>query len=45
MGFIALDKFGRYGSFSIAPGFQFAVCDQESGNRLTPAESRLDNSP
>jgi len=33
VGFIALDKQGRYGGYSIRPGFNFAVCESDN-NRL-----------
>ena len=41
VGFLALDKEGRYGGYSIQPGFDFAVYDQPEGNRLIDAPSRL----
>lgn len=41
VGFIALDKSGRWGGFSIAAGFPMAVCDDAAGNRLVPADSKL----
>ena len=41
VGFLALDKAGRYGSYSIQPGFEVAVCDEPEGNRLVEAPSRL----
>ena len=41
VGFLALDKQGRYGAYSIQPGFDFAVYDQPEGNRLIDAPSRL----
>ena len=39
--FIALDKQGRVGSYAIKPGFQYAVYDEASGNRLVDGDSRL----
>ena len=41
VGFLALNRNGEYGSFCIAPGFNFAVHTPESGNQLLDAESRL----
>ena len=41
VGFLALDKQGRYGAYSIQPGFDFAVYDQPEGNRLIDSPSRL----
>ncbi|MEM9657232.1 MAG: isoaspartyl peptidase/L-asparaginase, partial [Planctomycetota bacterium] len=38
--FIAIDKQGRVGAYSIQPGFEYAVCDAQ-GNRLVAADSRL----
>lgn len=40
VGFLALDRYGRFGAYCIQPGFSFAVCDQD-GNRLMDAKSRL----
>lgn len=41
VGFIALDKLGRVGGYSILPGFDYAVYDQAGGNRMVKAESRV----
>lgn len=41
VGFLALDKSGTYGSFCIAPGFNYAVQTSEGGNQLFDANSRL----
>ncbi len=41
VGFIAVDKLGRVGGYCIQPGFDYAVCDQESGNRMVTAPSRV----
>ena len=41
VGFLALNKEGRYGAYSIQPGFDFAVYDQPEGNRLIDSASRL----
>lgn len=38
VGYLAADKQGRCGAFSIQPGFQFAVMDS-TGNRLLDAQS------
>lgn len=41
VGFIALDKHGRIGGYSIRPGFEYAVYDREGGNRLIKASSQI----
>lgn len=41
VGFLALNKQGEYGSYCIQPGFDYAVYDQEGGNRMIKAGSRL----
>ncbi len=41
VGFLALDRQGRFGSYCIQPGFDYAVYTPESGNRLFDAKSRL----
>lgn len=41
VGFIAIDKSGRVGSYCIQPGFDYAVYDQAGGNRLVKSESRI----
>jgi L-asparaginase/N4-(beta-N-acetylglucosaminyl)-L-asparaginase len=41
VGFIALDKAGRYGGYCIQPGFDYAVCDRTNGNRMLTPPSRL----
>ena len=41
VGFLALDKQGRYGSYGIQPGFEVAVYDEPDGNRLIKAPSML----
>jgi N4-(beta-N-acetylglucosaminyl)-L-asparaginase len=38
VGFIAINKQGKYGSYCIHPGFNFAVYD-ETGNRLIDGKS------
>lgn len=37
IGFIALNKAGEYGSYCLQKGFNFAVLDKKSGNRLVDA--------
>jgi L-asparaginase/N4-(beta-N-acetylglucosaminyl)-L-asparaginase len=44
VGFLALDKEGRYGSHCIAPGFDYAVRTPDEGNRLMASGSRLQES-
>lgn len=41
VGFLALSKNGEYGSYCIAPGFNYAVQTSASENVLIDAESRL----
>ncbi|MEM8485033.1 MAG: N(4)-(beta-N-acetylglucosaminyl)-L-asparaginase [Bacteroidota bacterium] len=41
VGFLALNKNGEYGSYCIQPGFDYAVYDNNDGNRLIDAQSRL----
>ena len=41
VGFIALDKMGRVGGYSIQPGFDYAVYDHAGGNRMVKAKSQL----
>lgn len=41
VGFIAIDKLGRVGGYCIQPGFDYAVYDKESGNRMVTAPSRI----
>jgi len=41
VGFIALDKQGRWGGYCIQPGFDYAVHDRADGNRLINPPSRL----
>lgn len=41
IGFIAIDKQGRYGSYCLHPGFNFAVHDAALGNRMIDSESRV----
>jgi isoaspartyl peptidase/L-asparaginase-like protein (Ntn-hydrolase superfamily) len=41
VGFVALDKRGRIGSYCIQAGFEYAVYDAVEGARLLPSPSRL----
>ena len=41
VGFLALDKQGRYGAYAIHPEFDFAVYDRSEGNRLLPSPSMM----
>lgn len=41
VGFIAIDRFGRVGGYCIQPGFDYAVYDQQNGNRVVTPPSRL----
>ncbi|GMH39355.1 hypothetical protein BSKO_07253 [Bryopsis sp. KO-2023] len=45
VGFLALNKEGVYGSYCIQPGFDFAVCDENGGNRKFDARSKLEDFP
>lgn len=39
VGFLALDRTGRYGAYAVESGFDFAVYDAAGGNRLLPSPS------
>ncbi len=41
VGFIALDKQGRFGGYAIQPGFDYAVYDRVGGNRMIKSSSRI----
>ncbi len=41
VGFIALDKQGRVGGYSIQHGFEYAVYERQGGNRLISAASQI----
>ncbi len=41
VGFIAINKNGEHAGYSIRPGFNYAVCDDEAGNRMEPATSKI----
>jgi isoaspartyl peptidase/L-asparaginase-like protein (Ntn-hydrolase superfamily) len=39
VGFIAIDKNGEFGAFSINKGFTYAICDEANGHKIEPAKS------
>ncbi|MFT4196508.1 MAG: N(4)-(beta-N-acetylglucosaminyl)-L-asparaginase [Pseudoxanthomonas sp.] len=39
VGFLALDRDGRYSGYALQPGFNYAVCDADDQARLVPAAS------
>jgi N4-(beta-N-acetylglucosaminyl)-L-asparaginase len=41
VGFIAINKQGDYGGYSLRSGFDFAVCDTENGNRMEDASYKM----
>ena len=41
VGFIALNKKGEYGGYSLRSGFDFAVCDTDKGNRMEDAQFKM----
>lgn len=41
VGFIAIDKRGRFGAYAIRQGFEYAVCDRGGDNRLLKSESHI----
>ena len=41
VGFIAIDREGRHGSYCIQPGFNYAVMDEAGGNRMIKANSHV----
>lgn len=41
VGFIAVNKNGEHAGYSIRPGFNYAVCDDEHGNRMEAAASKM----
>ncbi|RAV30878.1 N(4)-(beta-N-acetylglucosaminyl)-L-asparaginase [Sinomicrobium soli] len=41
IGFIALNKQGEYGAYCLRPGFNYAVCDNDEGNRLIDGEYKM----
>lgn len=43
VGFIAIDKQGRFGGYAIQPGFDYAVRDEADGWRMVPSASRVES--
>lgn len=41
VGFIAINKQGEHGGYSLRSGFNFAVCDTENGNRMEKPDSKM----
>jgi N4-(beta-N-acetylglucosaminyl)-L-asparaginase len=41
VGFIAVDKNGIYGGYSLRSGFNYAVCDLENGNRMEDSKFKM----
>ncbi|WP_422360628.1 isoaspartyl peptidase/L-asparaginase family protein [Reichenbachiella sp.] len=41
VGFIALDKAGNYGGYSVHPGFNYAICNENGNNRMEDAKNML----
>ncbi|GAA3562132.1 N(4)-(beta-N-acetylglucosaminyl)-L-asparaginase [Snuella lapsa] len=41
VGFIAVNKNGEYGGYSLRSGFNYAVCDAEKGNRMEDASFKM----
>jgi len=41
VGFIAINKKGEHGGYSLKSGFNYAVCDQEKGNRMEDAKFKM----
>ncbi|MBC9797846.1 N(4)-(beta-N-acetylglucosaminyl)-L-asparaginase [Sinomicrobium weinanense] len=41
IGFIALNKYGEYGAYCLRPGFNYAIYEEEKGNRLIDGEYKL----
>ncbi len=42
VGFIAINKQGQYGGYSLRSGFDFAVCDNTKGNRMENASFKME---
>ncbi|MEP5338160.1 MAG: N(4)-(beta-N-acetylglucosaminyl)-L-asparaginase [Algibacter sp.] len=40
VGFIAVNKAGEHAGYSIKPGFNYAIQDEENGNRMEPAQAK-----
>ena len=41
VGFIAINKQGEYGSYSLRPGFNYAVYDNDNGNRMEKSAFKM----
>jgi len=41
VGFLALDRTGRFGSYAVEGGFDYAVYDSDGGNRLLASRHRI----
>ncbi|MEP1488802.1 MAG: N(4)-(beta-N-acetylglucosaminyl)-L-asparaginase [Algibacter sp.] len=41
VGFIAVNKAGEHAGYSIKPGFNYAIQDEENGNRMEPAQAKI----
>jgi N4-(beta-N-acetylglucosaminyl)-L-asparaginase len=41
VGFIAVNKQGEYGGYSLRGGFNFAVCDADNGNRMEKPDFKM----
>ncbi|MDD7885023.1 isoaspartyl peptidase/L-asparaginase family protein [Flavivirga sp. 57AJ16] len=41
VGFIAVNKQGKYGGYSLRSGFNYAVCDDEKGHRMEDAPFKM----
>lgn len=41
VGFIAINKNGEHAGYSLRSGFNYAVCDEENGNRMEDAQFKM----
>ncbi|UKM64515.1 N(4)-(beta-N-acetylglucosaminyl)-L-asparaginase [Flavobacteriaceae bacterium GSB9] len=41
VGFIAVNKDGEHGGYSLRSGFNYAVCDEENGNRMEDSKFKM----
>nr|WP_026714404.1 N(4)-(beta-N-acetylglucosaminyl)-L-asparaginase [Flavobacterium daejeonense] len=41
VGFIALNNKGEHGAYSLRSGFNYAICDEEKGNRMEDAKFKM----
>jgi N4-(beta-N-acetylglucosaminyl)-L-asparaginase len=41
VGFIAVNKNGDHGGYSLRSGFNYAVCDIENGNRMEDSQFKM----